>query len=358
MNGPNARPADSAGRAPAWLAIVNPQAGYRRPPRWKEALARRLARELGAEVVFTEHPGHARALATQARDFDGLAVFGGDGTAADVVNGMAVDRQILLLLAGGTGNGLARDLGLQSLEAAFSAARVGRLRHLDLIRVSFQSQGKAESHLAISTASIGYAAEVVALANRFFKPLGVWCYPLAATLQAIECEKVLGGDFGSAGKQVLINAATYQQFVTRFRRNPNCRFSHETWSISPLPASPAKLAVAAVLQPAGRGEASLGFAGMSLARQLACPGCGFTKHVFRLEARLRELAKGTPPAAALSPVQPSSPSSPPQGAPRPSGQPAQQAPSAQPVPAQPASAQAATPKPPQPALQAMDAGAP
>lgn len=185
MSDGHARPADSAGRAPAWLAIVNPHAGHRRAPRWNEAITRRLVRELGAEVVFTQRPGHARALAAHACDFGGLAVFGGDGTTADVVNGMAVDRQKLLLLAGGTGNGLARDLGLQSLEAAFAAVRANRLRQLDLIRVSFQSQGHAESRLAISTASIGYAAEVVVLANRFFKPLGALCYPLAATLQAM-----------------------------------------------------------------------------------------------------------------------------------------------------------------------------
>ena len=185
MSAAHAGPADSAGHTSAWLAIINPRAGHRRSPRWSEAITRRLERELGAQVVFTQRPGHARALAASACHFEGLAVFGGDGTTADVVNGMAVDRQKLLLLAGGTGNGLARDLGLQSLDAAFAAVRANRLRHLDLIRVSFQSQGQAESLLAISTASIGFAAEVVVLANRFFKPLGALCYPLAATLQSL-----------------------------------------------------------------------------------------------------------------------------------------------------------------------------
>jgi diacylglycerol kinase family enzyme len=38
--------------------------------------------------------------------------------------------------------------------------------------------------LAVSTVSLGYAAETVSLANRYFKHLGEFCYPLAATLQA------------------------------------------------------------------------------------------------------------------------------------------------------------------------------
>src|SRR6185436_15950321 len=103
---------------------------------------------------------------------DGLAVFGGDGTVAEVVNGMDLDGQRLLLLAGGTGNGLARDLGLTSIDMAIEAANASRIQQLDLIQVSFQTDSKSYTRLAISTASVGYAAEVVVLANRYFKRLG------------------------------------------------------------------------------------------------------------------------------------------------------------------------------------------
>lgn len=167
----------------AWLAIVNPKAGFSRSAHWRKTIVEHIRREIDAEVVFTQYRGHATELAAAAKT-EGLAVFGGDGTIAEAVNGMDLDRQRLLLLAGGTGNGLARDLGLNSLDAAFAAARAGRLRSLDLFRVTFQSQGQTFSRLAISTASVGYAAEVVVLAGRYFKFLGEWCYPLAATLQA------------------------------------------------------------------------------------------------------------------------------------------------------------------------------
>jgi len=169
--------------ATAWLAIVNPYAGYSHSAGWQGLFAERLKRELNAEVLFTQYPGHATELAGGAQTKD-LAVFGGDGTVAEVVNGMDLDRQRLLLLSGGTGNGLARDLGLTSLDMAFAAARQDRYHSLDLIKVSFRIQNHTYSRLAISTASVGYAAEVVVLAKRYFKRLGNWCYPLAATLQA------------------------------------------------------------------------------------------------------------------------------------------------------------------------------
>ena len=168
-----------------WLAVVNPRAGQRRSANWRKVIADRLTHELGAQVVFTERPGHAQELSAGARAFDGLAVFGGDGTTAEVVNGMDCNRQVLLVLAGGTGNSLARDLGITLLDSALAAARAGRQRSLDLIRVTFQIREQTFSRLAISTASVGYAAEVVMLANRFFKPLGALCYPLAATFQAV-----------------------------------------------------------------------------------------------------------------------------------------------------------------------------
>ncbi len=168
-----------------WLAIVNPVAGHPRSLKWQDSFAKRLEHELRAEVAFTEYPGHAEELARDSAHA-GVAVFGGDGTVAEAVNGMDLDRQRLLLLAGGTGNGLARDLNITSLERALHAAQSDTYRRIDLIKITFHSEDhQVRSRLAISTASVGYAAEVVVLANRYFKRLGNWCYPVSATIQAL-----------------------------------------------------------------------------------------------------------------------------------------------------------------------------
>jgi diacylglycerol kinase family enzyme len=171
-------------RPAGWLAIVNPMAGARRPAQWYRALAGRLRRDLGARVAFTHRAGHAAQLAP-APWADRLAVFGGDGTLAEVVNAMDLERQALLVVAGGTGNGLARDLGLTSLRASLQAGRRDRRRALDLVRVRFcDAAGHLRQRLMVSTASLGYAAEVVRLAAYLPKRLGSLCYTLAAGAQA------------------------------------------------------------------------------------------------------------------------------------------------------------------------------
>jgi adenylyltransferase/sulfurtransferase len=114
---------------------------------------------------------------------------------------------------------------------------------------------------------------------------------LAAALQAIECQKLLGGQTAEVliGRQVLIEAATHRQFVTAFRRNPNCRFDHATWKISSLRQAPQKLSIGAILKQAPRsnGLAALAFGGQPLVKRLDCPGCGFTRRIFRLQRRIR-----------------------------------------------------------------------
>lgn len=168
----------------SWLAILNPKAGWRQPPARLQTMADRLRRELGAEVRLTERPGHAVQLAAEARDFQGLAVLGGDGTVSEVVNGMSLASQRLLVLTGGTGNGLARDLGLSGFDAALAAAKAGRVRPVDLVRVTFRAGQEQTVRLEVSTAAVGYAAEVTAL-SKHCKWLGGLCYPLAATVQAV-----------------------------------------------------------------------------------------------------------------------------------------------------------------------------
>jgi diacylglycerol kinase family enzyme len=93
-----------------WLAIINPMAGPLLSRRRKDLLVNRLKRELNAEVFVTQTPAQAAELIAGAKDVTCIAVFGGDGTIAEVVNNMDLNRQQLLPFFGGTGNGLAYDL--------------------------------------------------------------------------------------------------------------------------------------------------------------------------------------------------------------------------------------------------------
>jgi molybdopterin/thiamine biosynthesis adenylyltransferase len=113
---------------------------------------------------------------------------------------------------------------------------------------------------------------------------------LAAALQAIECQKLLGGQTADAliGRQVVIEAATHRQFVTSYRRNANCRFDHAIWQISPLRQSPQDVSIGEILKRAkgSNDSGALAFGGKPIVKRLDCPGCGFTRRVFRLQARL------------------------------------------------------------------------
>lgn len=117
---------------------------------------------------------------------------------------------------------------------------------------------------------------------------------LAASLQAIECEKVLSGhlDKAAVGQQVLINAAHHKHYVTTYRRNAECRFDgHETWSIRKLKRRPQDLtlrqALKLVASDASSNGQGLRVEGDPFVRKLSCAGCGQTKRLLRLQSRLR-----------------------------------------------------------------------
>lgn len=114
---------------------------------------------------------------------------------------------------------------------------------------------------------------------------------LAAALQAIECQKLIAcqSNGALAGRQVVIEAATHRQYVTTFRRNPDCRFDHVTWNISALHRPLRELSIGSMLRSGQRSNisAAIAFGGRPLIKRLHCPGCGFTRRIFRLQGRFK-----------------------------------------------------------------------
>ena len=68
---------------------------------------------------------------------------------------------------------------------------------------------------------------------------------LAASLQVLECQKLLAGqhELLATGRQVTISAQAHRHFVTRFVRNPACRFDHGTLHIERLDRGAGELTV-------------------------------------------------------------------------------------------------------------------
>jgi diacylglycerol kinase (ATP) len=101
------------------LVIINPIAGRTRRSLTAEDRAQLAARVLHAhghmaDVVVTERAGHAEQLARQAAADGREMVFawGGDGTVNEVGRALAFTNTALAIIPAGSGNGLARALGV------------------------------------------------------------------------------------------------------------------------------------------------------------------------------------------------------------------------------------------------------
>ncbi len=143
------------------------------------------------EVVWTRRPGEATLYARAAyrEGYRSFLIVGGDGTAFEVLNGVfpeaegEPERPRLALLPLGTGNSFLRDFLVEGIEAALAAGthlgegalrrvheamRHGRARACDVLRLVHRDGVLYFLNLL----SVGFPADVAAVTNRWFKPLG------------------------------------------------------------------------------------------------------------------------------------------------------------------------------------------
>jgi YegS/Rv2252/BmrU family lipid kinase len=121
----------------------------------------RRVRALGAELRLTEHPGQAYALSAAAVQGGCATVVavGGDGTVNEVARALAGTPVVLGIIATGSGNGLARHLGIHgSWDRAFATLRNGQPRAIDV--------GFANGCPFLNVAGLGFEAELAERFNR------------------------------------------------------------------------------------------------------------------------------------------------------------------------------------------------
>jgi diacylglycerol kinase (ATP) len=164
-----------------WLAVVNPFAGGLRHGRLGGTFRNELSASVSG-IAFTDGPGDATRIAGEARHYDGLVVVGGDGTVAEVLSGMDRSAQRLAVVPAGTGNCLARDLGIRNAEQALGAIHGGERAIIDLMETNLvHADSRITRHWLTSTAGLGYASEVAELAKRRFSKMRGAAYAIAAT---------------------------------------------------------------------------------------------------------------------------------------------------------------------------------
>jgi diacylglycerol kinase (ATP) len=176
-----------------FFAIVNPAAGGGRSVKLAgPAIARLREKGMQVDVIASTGPGHAVELAREAYDqgYRHFLAVGGDGTAHEILNGIFASRKVtkrisLALLPLGTGNSFLRDFTKVGAESSMQALFEGRTRPVDLIRLTHAS-GEIYS---FNLLSVGFTADVAALTNRVFKPLGHFGYLLGVFVRVTQLRR-------------------------------------------------------------------------------------------------------------------------------------------------------------------------
>lgn len=117
-------------------------------PRWLETTA--------------EDPGTGQARRAVAGGAEVVLVCGGDGTVRAAVEGMAGSRAALGVLPGGTGNLLARNLGISAdLDKALEVVLRGERRRIDVGTVRAAGTGDADGLAFVVMAGMGLDAAIM-----------------------------------------------------------------------------------------------------------------------------------------------------------------------------------------------------
>ncbi|HEX6738011.1 MAG TPA: diacylglycerol kinase family protein, partial [Vicinamibacteria bacterium] len=135
-------------------AILNPRAGVA-AERARRALAEGRPGWGPIELALTSGPGDARVLAKAAADdgCDLVLSVGGDGTANEVAGGLLGSPTALGIVPMGSGNGLARTLGLPLRAAPALAALEGGVDRL-------MDVGQVNGGIFLNVAGAGFDAHV------------------------------------------------------------------------------------------------------------------------------------------------------------------------------------------------------
>jgi YegS/Rv2252/BmrU family lipid kinase len=137
--------------------IVNKFAGHRKKFSKAVYTVDSFLQKEGCKVEFsyTNHPGHATELAVKAiaDGFDFVVAVGGDGTVNEVAQGLIGTATPMGIIPMGSGNGLARDLGI-SMNVVKSARTLidGNVQQIDVCRINNQR--------FLCTSGIGFDAQV------------------------------------------------------------------------------------------------------------------------------------------------------------------------------------------------------
>ncbi|MGB5988326.1 MAG: diacylglycerol kinase family protein [Marinifilaceae bacterium] len=136
------------------LVIINPISGTGKQKGIDKMIKDRLdSDKYDVEITYTEYAGHASLIAKEAVDksFDTVAVVGGDGTVNEVVKSLIDTDVTLAIIPCGSGNGLARHLGIpMNTKKAIDSVNTFIKHQIDTLSIN--------EHKCVNVAGFGFDA--------------------------------------------------------------------------------------------------------------------------------------------------------------------------------------------------------
>jgi len=144
------------------LYIINPAgSGGKGGNAWKSFLSKWPEKVDQKDIFLTEHPGHARQIARSSEGYEILVAAGGDGTIGEIISAIMQHpepRPKLAIVPAGTGNDIARNIGVCSIKDSVDTLRKGHWKAFDLIRIDCQVDGRPMHQYAFLYVSVGFTA--------------------------------------------------------------------------------------------------------------------------------------------------------------------------------------------------------
>ena len=137
------------------LFIVNPISGIGRQKKIEDLIEKNLdTQKFDYQIVYTQYPGHAVKIAEEsAPDFDVITAVGGDGSINEIARSLAGTETALAIIPCGSGNGLARTLGIPVIpNMAVKYLNKAEFKTIDTCEVNKQ--------FFLSLAGAGYDSQV------------------------------------------------------------------------------------------------------------------------------------------------------------------------------------------------------
>ena len=138
------------------LFIINPKSGLGRHRTVEREIQTHLDHELFQyDISYTRHKGHGEQLAAEAakNKYDVVAISGGDGSINEVARGIFGSKTIMAVIPTGSGNGLARHLGIP-LRARKAIQLINEFSVVNI------DTGFVNGELFVSLAGVGFDAKI------------------------------------------------------------------------------------------------------------------------------------------------------------------------------------------------------